>query len=483
MQQLRLFTLLALSTFFLLLTAPTSLLAQDGPISIEGLQPDSGFPGHEMEVRIFGSGFEQIQDLQIHIDDVEIIAANVESDELIWAAIIIPPDAQPGPKMVALTYILDNTPFRAVRRDGFEILPSDEQPPASHIELFSVEPAEGSPDTEMEIFLRGAGFASIEEFAVFIEGIEIFNQWIESDELIGLDIYIPEDAQPGWRRIGIEMMQNGNLAHASLDPGFNVLEIGRRPPPATGPSQPGTRGTSGTGGTSATLPPWIWPLTTILLMAASFVLGRGLGYSSKLTWTDKAKLQWRHEANTELPQPQKACQWACKATAGANLLNRWQVTRIDLTPLKVKGKTAQPKFVDNKDGALDPLNDLANITSALNSRQSRGEKITGLVDELLSQIQAWEREGQSPAAVRLDAKLAGAIDATFGLYHCHQAGGVLSWGKDPLLKWKAKLNQPAGEHLGILRGPAAGEEDFAARARHELQEFILDMMESVQIWL
>jgi hypothetical protein len=218
-------------------------------------------------------------------------------------------------------------------------------------------------------------------------------------------------------------------------------------------------------------------------MAASYALGRGLAFRSQLSWTDKAKLQWRNEAKTKLPEPKKACQWACKATSSANLLNRWQVKRIELTPLDVKGKTPQQKAIDNKNGALDPLNDLTNIVDALRSPQAVHEQLSGVVEAILAQIMAWEEEGQSPASVRLDARLAGAIDATFGLYHCHQSGSGLSWGKEPLLKWKGKLNQPAGECLGILRGPTAGEVDFASRARGEIEDSLVGLIESVRLWL
>jgi hypothetical protein len=217
-------------------------------------------------------------------------------------------------------------------------------------------------------------------------------------------------------------------------------------------------------------------------MAASYALGRGLALRTKLSWTDKAKLQWRAEATKKLPKPRKACQWACKATVGANALNRWQVKRIELTPLEVKGKTPLRKVVEDAE-VLKPLNNLTNIADALRSPQAEREEIAGVVEAILAQILSWEVEGQSPASIRLDAQLAGAIDTNFGLYHCHQTGSGLSWGDDPVLKWKGKLNQPAGECLDVLRGPTAEEADFAGRARGEIEDALLQLLNNVRLWL
>jgi hypothetical protein len=274
-------------------------------------------------------------------------------------------------------------------------------------------------------------------------------------------------------RVGDE----GASAAAFLEQGFEILPASQ-PPGGTG----GTRQISGGGQPG----PWltvIWPLATILLMALSYALGRGLALRSKLTWTEKAKLQWRQEASSKLPQPRKTCEWACKATAGANLLNRWQVKRLELTPLEVKGKTLPVRAVDNRQGTLDALNDLSNIADALRSPEAVRQEIAGVVDAVLAQILAWEQEGQSPASIRLDAQLAGAADTTFGLYHCHQTRSGLSWGDKPLLKWSGKLNQPAGECLGVLRGPTAGEANFPARARREIEACLLDLLDSIRLWL
>lgn len=463
--------------FVSLLATPLAVQAQEGPVVLGGLEPDAGFLDTEIEVRIVGSGFELPEEIDLFIDDVVVMGLEIENDDTLRAALYIPPDAAPGTKEVILSYVLDATPFRAMLPGGFIVLPPRERP-AAPLELFAVEPDSGLPDTEMEIRLLGSGFDSPGELSVNIEGVEIWDQGVEADQQLAVTIYIPPDAPPGPRWVDVERVEEDGTSDAAfLEQGFNIMPPDR-PPVSTG----GDRQISG-GGQPGLWVGVIWPLATILLMVVSYALGRGMALHSKLSWTEKAKLQWRQEASTKLPPARQACEWACKATGGANLLNRWQVKRLELTPLQVKGKTPSRRVVDNKNGALDALNDLTNIADALRSPEAVRARLAGVVDAILAQILAWEQEGQSPASVRLDARLAGAVDATYGLYHCHQTRSGLSWGDKPLLKWNGKLSQPAGECLGVLRGPTAGEADFSARARREIEACLLDLLDSVRLWL
>jgi hypothetical protein len=218
----------------------------------------------------------------------------------------------------------------------------------------------------------------------------------------------------------------------------------------------------------------VWGGATVLLSGASFAVGHALALKSKLSWTEKAHLQWRVEAENKLPEPEQACQWACKVNTSADLWDRWHVTRIELTPLQMSGgKSLSPKRVEG-DSVLKPINDLTNIARILERKDEVKQQLAPVVDALLTQIKVWRKEGQTPASIRLDARLKAPVNAQFNLCHCEQTRKGLAWVDR--LKWKTKLNQPGGEFLGVLRGPTAGEPDFAARARRELEAYLIDLV-------
>jgi hypothetical protein len=356
---------------------------------------------------------------------------------------------------------------------------SGTEPPQPHqVHLDAVEPPEGEAGREIELALIGRGFGDARP-EVTIGGIEILDAWFESDEVIRARVFIPSDALPGPRPVQVVVTRDDERFVDSLEEGFFVLEPRREPPPPPSPMPltpvPPTATPSGPdGGDGSGIQDWAWAGATVFLSGMSFAIGRTLAVKSKLTWTEKARLQWRVEAQNKLPEPQKVCQWACQAKVSADLLDRWQVTRLELTPLPLSGGSALwPKHVEGK--VLAPVNDLANTGKILHREDEVRRRLAPLVDALLAQLMAWEQEGQTPAAVRVEAKLKAPINAQFGLYHCKQTKGGLAWGK-PLVTWKGKLNQPDGEFLGVLRGPTAGEPDFTARARRELEACLLELV-------
>jgi hypothetical protein len=464
---LRCFLCLVILVSIFIKLAVISVYAQAGPVDFDRFEPSAGSPDTELELTLFGSGFDVIQNMEIIIDDMGVSDWQIESNDAIRVGIYIPPDTPPGPKRVEINYLADDAPFQAVIEDGFEVLV------AGSVQLFSVDPPDGSPGTEMDIFLRGEGFAPAEDYDVGVEGVEVLGRDIESNEVMHARIFIPEDAPPGPRRVEVVVQRDGQPIFAALEDGFLVRESEQLPGTPTSSASAGSQQPPTPPPPNPPLP-WIWFLITVLLSGASFAVGRMLTIRSRLSWKQKAKLQWQVQAQTRLPQPKKACEWACKASVSADLLNRWKVTRIELTPLSVRGRTPPKKYIGGS--ALDPLNELMSISDALLPQEEKRGRLTPVVNGLMTQVMAWEQEGQSPASIRLDAKLAGTINSEFGLYHCHQTKKGLSWGKKPLLKWKHKLNQPGGEFLGVLRGPAAGELDFAARARNELEECLLDLV-------
>jgi hypothetical protein len=72
---------------------------------------------------------------------------------------------------------------------------------------------------------------------VEMEGIEVQGYWVESNEVIGVDIFIPESAAPGPRGVAvIALMGQNEPVTAFLEGGFHVLETweGARSQPCCG---------------------------------------------------------------------------------------------------------------------------------------------------------------------------------------------------------------------------------------------------------
>ena len=451
--------------FFVLEPEPTLL-----PF-VDDVEPQQVRRDSEVELNIFGGNFlpgarVEIGGEGVLVHGVEFINADhlqafgeVEDDApLGWReVIVINPDEQAGGRERALEVIDDEGPTPLAR-------------PA----LYEVEPQEVEQGSEVELTLFGENFA--EDMAGLIHGggVEVREFHFVDPSRVIVRVAVSADAEPGPRLV--ELSTAGG--RAELPDGLIVTE--REAPPSPPPPSPPTSPISPTAtpsapeGEDSLIPEWVWASATVLLSGLSFAVGRALGLKSKLTWTDKARVQWRVEAEKKLPEPQRACQWACKANVSADLLDRWRVTKIELAPLKSKGKTPPKKCVEDK-VLLAPLNDLANIGKILHREDEVRRLLAPIVDALLAQIMTWEQEGQTPASIRVEAKLEAPINAQFGLYHCGQTKEGLGWGK-PRVTWKGKLNQPGGEFLGVLRGPTAEEPDFAARARRELEACLLDLV-------
>lgn len=447
----RLYLIIFVGALYILLTVP-SVQAQEGPVDLDNLDPSAGTPDTELQLTLFGSGFEVIEQMDVIIDGVDVFDRQIVSPDTISLGVYIPPDAPPGPRQVEMNYLADNTPFQAFLENGFVVLESEGQPFAAPVQLFAIDPPGGAPGEEFDILLMGEGFAPADDFGVNVEGVEIIDLERQSNEVIRAHIYIPEDAPPGPRLVEVVILREGEPFGAAIEEGF--LVSGVQPPPNPPPT-------------------WIWPIIVVLFSGASFTVGRFLNLRAKILWQQQAKLQWQLQAKWGKPsQPAKACEWACEKSASVSR-DRWKVTGIMLTPLPVKGKTPPPRSVSGS--VLDPLNKLVKDDNL--PQKEKRQNLAGLLNALVAEINAWEQAGQSPASIRLDADLAGAVDIKFNLYHGRQTNKGLKWS-DSLLEWKAKLNQPGGEHLGVLRGPTVGEPDFAARARFELEECLLELIEA-----
>ena len=434
-------------------------------IALHAVEPKEAPRGQEVQVGLFGSGFGDSTGHQVSIGEFETLDTWVESGEVIRAVIYIPEGAEPGPRYVELSLDFDGQRQVIGLESGFHVVAPPQPAPPRQVALRVIEPREVPGGQEVEITLFGSGFADATSHQVAVGEFETRATWIESDEVIRAVIFIPEDAESGPRYVELSLDFDGEPQVLGLDAGLFVRSL---------PLAPTEIPEDGRGGGGDLLPDWAWAAVTVLLGGSSFAIGKSLGVKSKLTWTDKARLQWSVEAQVDLPRAQRACQWACKGSVKAALLDRWKVNSLDLTPLtRPKRRPQQVKSVSG--AVLNPLNDLANLASLLQDEAAIRRQLAPIIEALLNQVTAWEREGGSPAAIRLEARLAAPINAQLELYHCQQTARGLDWGK-PLLTWKQAINQKEGEFLGVLRGPTVGE-DTPARLRQELETCLMELVQ------
>ena len=226
---------------------------------------------------------------------------------------------------------------------------------------------------------------------------------------------------------------------------------------------------------------WIYLLLVIFALVGGMIIGRALALKSRMKWKRRAELQWQLEAETELPEPGEPCTWACKAEATTDLLNRWKVIALQLTPLPVpSGRRISARRLKGK--VLDPLNELVGIQHVLEDKDTIRRHIQPLTEALLEQIIEWKKSDSSPASVKIGARLKREVKCEFKLYHCESTDSGPAW-VDSRKKWKGKLHQPADQFMGVLKGPNASEKDFAARAQGELEEFLLKLIKGVRFKL
>lgn len=342
-----------------------------------------------------------------------------------------------------------------------------------------VEPNDGEPGQHLDIIIWGGGFTAPQAIDVTIGDLDILDIIIEADDRLRVPVFIPPDAPPGPRPVEvIGIFGENEFFGNGLEEGFFVLE-GGAVPPEEGPPPTLPPTTDG-------VPPWLW-WGGILLIVIGLAWRLRPSRTPALApyvpggWQQAARLQWQLQATTQLPPPQQACTWACQAEASTDLIRRWEVTALTLTPYPPPpaGQRAERAVTGD---VLDALTRSAQLTHTLEDDAQTRRRLAPVATAVVDEIVAWGREGRSPASIRLDASLAREIEVTFKLYHCESVSGRLAW-VDSGISWSADLHQPAGDYLGVLRGPTAGESDFAARAHREVESLLLLLVDNVRLKL
>ena len=435
-------------------------------VSLHAVEPPEGRPGDALELTLRGAGFGNAQEVRVSIGGIEVLDAQATSDNTVVAHVVIPEDAPPGPRPVEVTVVLGpNEVFGAALGEGFFVLEREGPAAPGGLALYGVEPREVELGSDVELTLHGENFTEETKVLVHDGGVELLERRFVDPSRLIVRVRVSADATPGPRLVTV----SAEGGAAELPDGIVVIEgssgYGFTPSPMTeAPSDDG-------------LPPWVLGGGAVLLLAAGVVIGQALKLKTQLTWEKTSLLQWEVEAKKELPEPKQACTWDCKAEASADLLNRWNVTALALTPLPLPGRSLSVKRV--ADEAVAPLNEA--VRHKLAGADETRRRLAPVVDALLMEIQSWEAEGQTPASIRVDAEVKGDVKCAFALCHCAKSAKGLEWVE--WRKWTRTLRQPGGEYLGVLRGPTAGEPDFTARARGELEGFLLALTKGMRFKL
>jgi hypothetical protein len=448
-------------------------LAQE-PIYVTEVEPPEGLPGQELHLTVRGSGFNELREAGVWlvIADMEVFSVQIESDGAILADVSIPDNAPPGPRPVEVVVLGREGEVVARLDEGFFVL---EQGPQSAPFVDRVEPQQVQQGGQLELNVFGRGFAPGARVEIDGEGVSVDGvEFISPEHLLAVTD-VAEGAPTGWRAV-VVINPDGQTGESQ-----RALEVvGEAPPPG-----PSVTSAPPAAPTPAPTPPpedgtplWPWAGGAVVALGAGAAIGRALTLRTQLTWKRTAQAQWQVEAETKLPDAKKICTWACKAKVSADMLKGWQVTGLELTPYpQPGGKTPPVKRIVGQ--VLDSLTEAAQPLHIAEGEAETRQRVSQAAEALLDQILAWEGEGQTPASIRVDARLSRDIKSQFKLYHCEQVGAKPDW-VDSGIKWTGTLHRPGGKCLGVLRGPTAGEPDFAGRARQELEDLLVQLIRSVR---
>jgi len=78
------------------------------------------------------------------------------------------------------------------------------------LNLYEVSPSEAFPNEHFFMSLYGEGFQRVEIVGVEIEGVDIQDFWIVSNNELGVDVYVPLDAPPGPRVVVVHGLMGQN---------------------------------------------------------------------------------------------------------------------------------------------------------------------------------------------------------------------------------------------------------------------------------
>ncbi len=150
------------------------------PVGLKDISPSEGRPGEKLEVRVYGYGFAEANEVRLFIEGVDVLNLQVLSDGEIVAVIRIPEGAPPGPRTVEV--VADFGPdevFSDTLPGGFHVMvaaPQEVVPPEQSLPQEELSPQGGveepySGETDWPILLLlllGAGIVLLSGAALAI---------------------------------------------------------------------------------------------------------------------------------------------------------------------------------------------------------------------------------------------------------------------------------------------------------------------------
>ena len=352
------------------------------------------------------------------------------------------------------------------------------------LNLYEVSPAEAFPDDYFVMSLFGEGFLRVEIIEMEIEGVDVQDFWVESNNELGADVYVPADAPPGPRLVIVRgSMGQNEPVEAVLEGGFYVLEREEVPPVEPPPDEPPPD-------EPPVEPPFEPPIEPPYIPEPEFdfpwwililVLG-GLGAVAVAVVTLTVVLRraglkrsWQQEASSqELPKNCHPSTYINRREKIDIKPGRWKVTGLRVTlydaARNLRGKTyAVPGDLVKK------IDKVARQKLLQGDNAELHQQIVEMERELGALVLAWQNISDKGRDTYLDAHMeGGTAEAKFARYHC--VGQPGQWKK--VLEWTAKLK--AVDNLPVsFRAPLGGEslEEYQLFLIQQLDRYLRGVVE------
>jgi hypothetical protein len=188
-------TLLWIAVLFILSLFPSWVGSAQEGVVLDSLTPQEGAIGKEVRLRLEGSGFSDLVDIQrveISAVQVPVIRYDLLSDQVIEVTIQIHENVPLGPTEISFVFFED-----LVLDHYFEVLEPDS---IGEPQLHQIFPREGELGSEVSLTLEGEGFDGLGElFGVGINDVEVPILDISdfTDQVIEVTVFIAEDVPVG----------------------------------------------------------------------------------------------------------------------------------------------------------------------------------------------------------------------------------------------------------------------------------------------
>ncbi len=427
-------------------------------LAFNSMYPMSALPGSRAELLLYGENFQTFERLELRVGDFPAGEALARSDRQAAATLTIPRNAAPGRYPVTLTgYNPGLPPLERTLPQRFEVLPlpaeatntpggatptperapgpttpppppPEEAPPDFGVHI--LENVSGRPGDTVLVSVYGRGFRAPRRIEADIRGLEVKVLSVRSDDELLLRVYIPEDAQPGWRTLTLTAYYGaGGIRQVQVAQSFQVLRA---------------------------IPEFSLSREDLLFGGALAALGALASRSALRAWRRK---RWQKQATSEA-LPRRCRRGERRVQRGAPELQpgRWKVAAVRAT-MFTKGAAPGSRTVHTMPAAM-----LKDLDKAARARLLHGDtpELAAQVREMARQfaglVLTWQITSRTGKDVLLETRLEGGeAEVPFTFYQC--TGN--KWRQRA--RWKAKCT--VVDHLPhVIRAPLREETSAAYSA-------------------